>query len=121
MSIIVKKVWLSREITERPHAPSRVAAFTSAHSNTPYITPSMGCSSGNGGVWRRRGEAAAICVGFYLATAVACLGVHLRTGVYTDSVRGVHLLINFNVCFICTYVLFGNYYVWRMQATLNAT
>ena len=29
----------SSEITERPRAPSGVAAFMSAHSKTPYITP----------------------------------------------------------------------------------
>ena len=28
----------ARDITERPHAPSGVAAFMSAHSKTPYIT-----------------------------------------------------------------------------------
>ena len=30
---------LSREMTERPRAPSGVAAFMSAHSETPYVTP----------------------------------------------------------------------------------
>ena len=30
---------LARDITERPHAPSGVAVFMSAHSKTPYITP----------------------------------------------------------------------------------
>ena len=42
--------------TERPRAPGRVAAFMSAHSKTPYITPSMDVSSGNG-VVRGRGGA----------------------------------------------------------------
>ena len=32
---------LPRDITERPHIPSGVAAFMSAHSKTPYTTPSM--------------------------------------------------------------------------------
>ena len=35
-------------ITERPHAPSGVAASMSAHSKTPCVTPSMGFPSGNG-------------------------------------------------------------------------
>ena len=39
---------LSRDITERPHAPSGVAVFVSAHSKTPYITPSMDFYSVNG-------------------------------------------------------------------------
>ena len=43
-------------ITERPHAPSGVAAFMSAHSKTPYITPSMDFSSGKGVVRGRRGQ-----------------------------------------------------------------
>ena len=43
-------------ITERPHAPSGVAAFMSAHSKTPYITPSMEFSSGKGVVRGRRGQ-----------------------------------------------------------------
>ena len=46
----------AREITERPHAPSGVAAFMSAHSKTPYITPSMDFSSGKGVVRGRRGQ-----------------------------------------------------------------
>ena len=29
----------SRDITQRPHAPIGVAAFMSAHSKTPYLTP----------------------------------------------------------------------------------
>ena len=38
-------------------SPSGVAAFMSAHSKTPYITPSMGFSSGKGVVRRgRRGQ-----------------------------------------------------------------
>ena len=39
---------MPRDITERPHAPSGVAAFMSAHSKTPCVTPSMGHFSGNG-------------------------------------------------------------------------
>ena len=44
-----------REVTERPNAPSGVAAFMSAHSKTPYITPSMDVSSGKGAGRGRRG------------------------------------------------------------------
>ena len=53
------------EITERPHAPSGVAAFMSAHSKTPHITPSMDFYSGKGIVRGRRGQGAAarICLG----------------------------------------------------------
>ena len=40
-----QRITSPREITERPHAPSGVAAFMSAHSKTPYITPSMDISS----------------------------------------------------------------------------
>ena len=43
----------SRDIA-RPHAPSGVAAFMSAHSKNPYITPSMNFSSRKGGVRGRR-------------------------------------------------------------------
>ena len=57
----------AREITERPHAPSGVAAFMSAHSKTPYITPSMDFSSGKGVVRGRRGQQA----GFTLAGSTA--------------------------------------------------
>ena len=46
----------SREITERTRAPSGVAAFMSAHSKTPYITPSMDFSSGKGVVRGRTGQ-----------------------------------------------------------------
>ena len=42
---------LARAITERPHAPSGIAASMSAHSKTPYITPSMDVSSGKGVAW----------------------------------------------------------------------
>ena len=58
----------AREITERPHAPIGVAAFMSAHSKTPYITPSMAFPSGNGVVRRRSGQQ----MGF--ALCVFCLG-----------------------------------------------
>ena len=44
------------KITERPHDPSGVAAFMSAHSKTPYITPSMDFSSGKRVVRGRRGQ-----------------------------------------------------------------
>ena len=44
---------LARENTERPHAPSGVAAFMSAHSKPPYITPGMGFPSGKGVVLGR--------------------------------------------------------------------
>ena len=46
----------ARDITERPHAPSGVAVFMSAHSETPYITHSMDFPSGNGVVRGRRGQ-----------------------------------------------------------------
>ena len=39
-----------------PHAPGGVAAFMSAHSKTPYITPSMDFSYGKGVVRGRRGQ-----------------------------------------------------------------
>ena len=39
---------------ERPRDPGGVAAFMSAHSETPYITPSMELSSGEGVVRGRR-------------------------------------------------------------------
>jgi len=39
---------------ERPRDPGGVAAFMSAHSKTPYITPSMDISSGEGVVRGRR-------------------------------------------------------------------
>ena len=61
-----QRTWCSpshpRDITERPHAPSGVAAFMSAHSKTPYITPSMDLPSGNGVVRGAQGAAA----GMYL-------------------------------------------------------
>ena len=44
----------TEEITERPRDPSGVAAFMSANSKTPYITPSMEFSSGKGVVRGRR-------------------------------------------------------------------
>ena len=46
--------WYTEEITERPRDPSGVAAFMSANSKTPYITPSMEFSSGKGVVRGRR-------------------------------------------------------------------
>ena len=47
---------VARGITERPHAPSGVAEFMTAHSKTPSITPSMEVSSGKGVVRGRRGQ-----------------------------------------------------------------
>ena len=44
-------VCLSTAIRERPHAPSGVAVFMSAHSKTPYITP-----RGKVLVWGCRGQ-----------------------------------------------------------------
>ena len=44
----------AEEITERPRGPSGVAAFMSANSKTPYITPGMEFSSGKGVVRGRR-------------------------------------------------------------------
>ena len=44
----------ARDIAERPRGPSGVAAFMSAHSKTPYITPSMDFYSGKGVVRGRR-------------------------------------------------------------------
>ena len=49
----------TRDIAER----SGVAAFMSANSKTPYITPSMEFSSGKGVLWGVQGAAA----GIYLA------------------------------------------------------
>ena len=46
--VVSRYLTSGRDITERPHAPSGVAAFVSAHSKTPYITPSMDISSGQG-------------------------------------------------------------------------
>ena len=46
----------AQDITERPHAPSGVAALMSDHSKTPYSTPGMEFSSGRGVVWGRRGK-----------------------------------------------------------------
>ena len=44
------------ELQSAPRANSGVAAFMSAHSKTPWITPSMDCSSGKGVVRGRRGQ-----------------------------------------------------------------
>ena len=49
-----KATCTSEEITERPRDPSGVAAFMSANSKTPYITPGMEVSSGQGVVRGRR-------------------------------------------------------------------
>ena len=53
----------SREITERPHAPSEVAAFMSAHCKNPCTTPSMDFSSAKGGDTGAQGAAVGICLG----------------------------------------------------------
>ena len=75
-----------RGFTERPHAPSGVAAFMSAHSKTPYITPSMDFSSGKGVAWGRRGQqlefALALDRGRGRLTHRQCLSRH-----NTDSMR----------------------------------
>ena len=55
-SLACSRAAVSRDITERPDAPSGVAAFMSAHSKTPCITPIMIFSSGKGVVWGRRGQ-----------------------------------------------------------------
>ena len=47
---------LATAITEHPRAPSGVAAFMSAHSETPYSTTSIEFSSGKGVVWGRSGQ-----------------------------------------------------------------
>ena len=39
---------ISRDITERLHAPSGVAVFMSTNNKTPYITPSMDFPLGKG-------------------------------------------------------------------------
>ena len=52
----------ARDITERPHAPSGVAAFTSAHSKTPYITPSMNFFLWEWGSKGAQGAAVGICL-----------------------------------------------------------
>ena len=65
----VRKHILSRDITERPHAPSGVAAFMTANSKPPYITPSMEFSSGKGVVRGRRGAAAGILLAFLVLWA----------------------------------------------------
>ena len=55
------------EITERPHAPSGVAALMPAHIKTPHITPSMEFSSGKEVVRGGRGQQ----LEFALGAAVA--------------------------------------------------
>ena len=55
----------AREITERPDAPSGVAAFMSAHSKTPYITPTSSMDFPLGkGYYGAQGAAAGICLAF---------------------------------------------------------
>ena len=55
------------QITERPRAPSGVAAFMSVHSKTPYITPGMIFSSEKGVARGRGGQQ----LGFALAAKKA--------------------------------------------------
>ena len=55
----------AREITERPHAPSGVAAIMSAHSKTPYITPSMDISFGKGVIRGHRGQQLGFALSFH--------------------------------------------------------
>ena len=55
-SHLVVEYAATRENTERPHAPGGIAAVMSAHSKTPYITPSMKSSSGKGVVRGRGGQ-----------------------------------------------------------------
>ena len=50
------------DITERPRAPSGVAAFMPSHSKTPYITPSMDFYSRKGVVWGRKGRQLELCL-----------------------------------------------------------
>ena len=57
---------VSRAITERPRAPSGLAAFMSAHSKTPYITPGMDFYSGKGVVRGQQGAAAGNCLEYAL-------------------------------------------------------
>ena len=48
---------------ERPRGPGGVAAFMSAHSKTPYTTPGMIFSSGEGVVRKLQRAAADVCLG----------------------------------------------------------
>ena len=59
---------IPRENTERPHAPSGVAAFMTAHSKTPYNTPSMDFPSVNGVVRGAQEAAAGVCLGYPKST-----------------------------------------------------
>ena len=70
------------EITERPHAPSGVAAFISAHSKTPYITPSMDVSSEKGVVRGRRWQQleVAFCLNAAVRTHAALWHAARRAG-----------------------------------------
>ena len=72
----------------RPHAPSGVAAFMSAHSKTPYITPSMDFPSVNGVARGRGGAAAVMCVAVpvCMASSKGMLGHHILT--HTSSMAG---------------------------------
>ena len=70
----------SKGITERPHTRSGVAAFMSADSKTPYITPSMDFYSGKGVVRGRRGQQLGVTlwVVYLLGPPNTCLFEALR-------------------------------------------
>ena len=59
----------SAQRAERPRDPGGVAAFTSAHSKTPYITPSKEFSSGGEVVQGRRVQQLTFALGFATSTA----------------------------------------------------
>ena len=67
-------------ITERPRAPSGVAVFMSAHSKTPYITPSMDFYSGKGVVRGRRGQQLEDALPYQYNVKSPCLIMQNRPG-----------------------------------------
>ena len=71
--------WVAKDIAERPHAPSGVAAFMSAHSKTPHISPSMVSSSGNGVVRGLRGQQLGFTSGRQATVATPCSAHQNRT------------------------------------------
>ena len=76
---------VSRYSTEHPHARSGVAAFISARSKTPCITPSMKFSSGKGVVRGRRGQQ----LGF--ALGVKCIELGVGPAKSARDTRPIHL------------------------------
>ena len=64
--------WATSEITEHPHAPSGVAVFMSAHSKTPYNTPSMDFPSDRERDGMTQGVAAGFRLGRRLAHSTPC-------------------------------------------------